>query len=36
MHTISKSFHIANRMYKQLIIFLWVFPMSKKPGEAAL
>jgi hypothetical protein len=36
MHTISKSFHIANRMHKQLIIFLSTYPMSKKPGEAAL
>jgi hypothetical protein len=36
MYAIGKSFHIANRMRKQFIIFLPVCPMSKKPGEAAL
>jgi hypothetical protein len=36
MYAISKSFHIANRMCKQLIIFLPAYPMGKKPGEAAL
>ncbi len=36
MYAISKSIHTANRMRKQLIIFLSVHPMGEKAGEAAL
>ena len=36
MYAISKSFRLANRMCKQLIIFLPAHPIGKKPGEAAL
>ena len=36
MYAISKSFHTANPLRKQIITFLPVHSMSKEPGEAAL